>query len=98
MPRNGLCSLKRDADPIDLAADEIVRIVGAHRTAEDDGAGVFRHGRRQRILEARAAHIERIAEIAQRIADAAGGGVLSMQDDQDRLLHDAGDSFRFSKF
>ena len=73
-------------------------IVGAHRAAEDDGAGVFRHGRRQRILEARSAHIERIAEIAQRIADAAGRGVLSVQDDQDRLLHDAGDLFAFLKF
>ena len=87
-----LALLERHADPIDLAPDEIVLVVGAHRTAEDDGAGMFRHGRRQRIAEARPAHVERVAELAQRIADAAGRGVLLVQDDQDRLLHDAGDS------
>ena len=93
-----LVLLKRHADPIDLAPDVIVLVIGAHRAAENDGAGMFRHGRRQGIVEARAAHIEPVAKVAQRIADAAGGGMFLVQDDQDRLLHDAGDSFAFLKF
>ncbi len=68
---------QRHADPIDLAADEIVLVVGAHRAAEDDGGGMIGHGRRQRIAEPRPAHVERIAELAQRVADAARRGVLS---------------------
>ncbi len=55
---------ERHGEPIDLAADEIVGVVGAHRTAEDDGAGVPLHGLGQRIAEARAADVERIAALA----------------------------------
>jgi hypothetical protein len=42
----GLVLFQRHRDPIDLAVDEIVVVVGAHRTAEDDGGGMLRHGRR----------------------------------------------------
>src|SRR6185437_2861249 len=67
---------KRHADPADLAADELVLVVGAHGAAEDDGGGVVRHGVRQRLAEARPAHVERIAELPQRIADTARRRVL----------------------
>src|SRR5580692_694993 len=46
------------------------------------------HGLRQRIAEPRPAHVEPVAELAQGIADATGRGMLLVQDDQDRLLHD----------
>src|SRR3954464_8684156 len=41
--------LERDPEPIDLATDEIVGAVRAHRTAEIDGGGLPLHGRAQRI-------------------------------------------------
>ena len=37
-----LVLLQRHRDPVDLAADELFLIVGAHRTAEDDRAGMAR--------------------------------------------------------
>ena len=40
MPRNGFLSFERDADPVDLAADDLVVVVGALRPAEDDRADV----------------------------------------------------------
>src|ERR1700727_750332 len=46
------------------------------------------HGLRQRIAEPRPAHVEPVAELAQGIADAARRGMLLVQNDQDRLLHD----------
>src|SRR6516225_7106544 len=44
---------QRHADPVDLAADEIVVVIGAHRTAENHGCGMFRHGFRQGLAKAR---------------------------------------------
>ena len=32
---------QRHRQPVDLAADEIVGVVGAHRAAEDDGGGMI---------------------------------------------------------
>ena len=81
----GLALFQRDGDPFDLAANEVILVVGAHRAAEDDCGGVFCHRRRQRIAEARPAHVEPVAELPQGIADAARGGMLLVQDDQDRL-------------
>ncbi len=83
--------LERHADPIDLAAYEIVIVVGAHRAAEDNGGRMLRHGRRQRIAEPRPAHIEEVSQRSQRIADAAGCGMLLVQNNQDLLLHGASD-------
>src|SRR6476620_12505151 len=48
-----LLFLEWDPEPIDLATDEIVGVVRAHRTAEIDGAGMPCHGRGQRIAETR---------------------------------------------
>ena len=84
-----LFGLERHCDPVDLAADEIVLVVGAHRAAENHHAGVVAHGRRQRIVIARTAHIERMAELLERAADTARRGMLLVQDDKDRLAHDA---------
>ena len=71
-------------DPVDLAADVVVGIVGAHRPAEEHGAGMLVQRLRQRIAETRTADVEPVPERAQRIADAAGRRRLLMQDDQDR--------------
>jgi hypothetical protein len=71
-------------DPVDLAADVLVRIVGAHRPTEEHGAGMIIQRPRQRIAETRTADVETVAERAQRIADAARRGRLLMQDDEDR--------------
>src|SRR5580704_1609083 len=46
------------------------------------------HGLRQRIAEPRPAHVEPVAELAQGVADTARRGMLLVQNDQDRLLHD----------
>jgi hypothetical protein len=45
------------------------------------------HRLRQRLAETRPAHVERVSELLQGTANAAGRGVLLVQDDQDRLLH-----------
>jgi hypothetical protein len=82
MPRKGLCSFRGRA--IHLAADEIVRVVGAHRTAKNDGGCVFTHGLRQRIAEPWPPHVEPIAELLQGGTDTAGCRMFLMQDGQDR--------------
>ena len=52
---------KRHADPVDLLLHEVVRVVGAHRAAEDDGARMAGEGFGQRIAVARAADVEAMA-------------------------------------
>ncbi len=85
-----LVLLERNRDPVDLAADEIVGVVGAHRPAENHRAGMLRQARRQRIAEPRPAHVELVAELRQGTADTARRGMLLVQDDQNRLWHDRG--------
>src|SRR5579863_4326082 len=46
------------ADPFDLAANEIVLIVGAHRPAEDDAGRMFAHRLRQRVAKPRPPHVK----------------------------------------
>jgi MFS family permease len=82
-----LVLLQRDADPFDLALDHRVVIVGALRAAEDHRPGVLVERLRQGVAKARAAHIEREAALLELQADAAGGGKLAVQDDQDRRAH-----------
>src|SRR6185437_5340647 len=53
---------ERDFDPVDLAADIIVAVIGAHRSAQNDGTGMFIQRPRQGIAEARAANVERMPE------------------------------------
>ena len=75
---------QRNLDPVDLAANIIVRIVGAHRTAENDRAGVIIERFGQRIAKPRSPDIQPVSERPQRIADAARRRGLLMQDDQNR--------------
>jgi hypothetical protein len=42
----GLVFLQRHTDPVGLALDELVGIVGAHRAAEDNRGGMIGHRRR----------------------------------------------------
>ena len=78
---------QRHADPVGLTLDEVVVVVGALRPAEDHRAGMFVHRLGQRIVEARPADVERIAELGQHLPDTAGRGMLLMQDDKDGLEH-----------
>jgi hypothetical protein len=68
----GLVLPQRHGEPVDLPADEIVGIIGAHRAAEDDRAGVIGKRRRQRIAGGGAAHVPNIAVLRQPLADRAG--------------------------
>ena len=47
-----------DREPIDLAADKLFVIVGAHRSAEQHRPGMLRHGLGQRVAQAGPADIE----------------------------------------
>ena len=78
---------QRHADPVDLAAHEIVLVIGALRAAKNHRAGMIVHGLWQRIVETRPPYIERIAELGQRLADPAGRGMFLVQDENDRLDH-----------
>ena len=78
---------QRHADPVDLGLDEVVRIVRALRAAEDDGSGMIRHGWRQRVAEPRAADVELVAALAERVTDAPGRRLLLVQDDEDFFGH-----------
>src|SRR5262249_34788054 len=84
-----LLLLERHGEPIDLATDEIGGVLRPQGAAERGGAGVAAHGLGERIAEARAAHVERIAALAQGVADASGGRRLLVQHDQNRLEHSA---------
>jgi len=78
---------ERDADPVDLPVDELVRVVGALRAAENARAGVLGEGFGQRIAEARPAHVQGMAALPQGMTDPPGAGRLLVQNDQDRLKH-----------
>ena len=75
---------QRHFDPVDLARDIVVTVVGAHRTAEDHGAGMGVERFGKGIAEARPADVEGMAERSQGIADPARCRVLLMQHDQHR--------------
>lgn len=75
---------ERNIDPVDLLLDEVIGIIGAHRPAEDDGAGMVFKCYRKRLAENRATDIEAVALFDEQLADAAGARLLLMQDDEDR--------------
>ncbi|EGE56070.1 hypothetical protein RHECNPAF_750029 [Rhizobium etli CNPAF512] len=77
---------QRNLDPVDLLLDEFIRIIGAHRPAEDDGAGMIFERCRKRFAEHRSADVEAIALFDEQLTDAAGARSLLMQDDEDRPL------------
>ena len=82
-----LLLLERHVQPIDLATDEISGVIRAHRAAENDGPSMGGHGLGERIAQARAAHVEGIAALAQGVPDAPRGGGFLVQHDQDRTEH-----------
>jgi hypothetical protein len=49
-----------DFDPVDFLADVIIGVVGAHRAAKDDRAGMPIERLRQGVAEPRAANVERV--------------------------------------
>ena len=85
-----LVLLQRNGDPVDLALDEIVLVIGALRPAENHRAGMLCQGVRQGIAETRPADIEAQAALAQNISDAAGRRMFLVQNDQNRSGHRGG--------
>ena len=75
---------QRHRNPVDFPADEFIGVVGAHRPAENDRAGMVIQGFRQGIAEARTPDIQPVTERPQRIADPARRRGLLVQDDQHR--------------
>src|SRR5579859_1584123 len=75
---------QRYFDPIDLAANIVVAVIGTHRAAQNYGAGMLIQGFGQRVAKARTADIEPVPEPVQGISDAARGRGFLMQDDQHR--------------
>ena len=75
---------KRHCDPLDLAANIIIRIVGAHRAAENDRTGMLFQRLRQRVAEARTPDIEPVSKCPQHVADPARRRRLLVQHDQNR--------------
>src|SRR5262245_42946662 len=71
--------LQRHRDPVGLAAHEFIRIVGAHRAAEDDRARMLRQSLGQRVTKAWPANVERIAALLQPMTDPARRGIVAMQ-------------------
>ena len=94
MPRNGFFSLQRHADPVDLALDDLVVVVGALRPAENDRAAVPFERLGQLVAEPRPAHVERDVAVSKLDRDTAGGGKLPVQNDQDRRAHRQESSWR----
>src|SRR6185503_9062458 len=64
--------LQRHADPLDLAQDEFVLVVGAHGAAEHHRPAVAGQRRRQRLAEARLADVEGKAVADQPLPHMAG--------------------------
>src|SRR5690606_32777385 len=60
-------------------------VIGAHRPAEDDGAGVLLQRIGQGFTKRRAADVEGKAAPDEHLADTARGRSFLVQDDQDRL-------------
>jgi len=89
-PQIGLVLGERHLDPLDLVADEVVRIIDAHRPAENDGARVHRQRFRERVAKSRPTDVHRNAAGLKVVADAAGSRLLLMQHDQNGPGHDAG--------
>ncbi len=75
--------LQRHADPVGLLAHEVVRIVGAHRPAEDDRAGMLLHRLRQRVAEARLADVELEALRRQHLPKLSRARMLLVENNQD---------------
>jgi hypothetical protein len=69
-------------DPVDLAPDKIVRIIRAHRAAEDNCAGMIIQRFRKGIAKTRTPDIQWMSERPQDISDTAWSRAFLVQDDQ----------------
>ena len=81
--QKGLVLGQRHANPVDLAAQVVVAVIGAHRAAEDDRASMIAQRRGQRVAKARAANVEIVSRLTQQSADPAGRRQFLMKDHQD---------------
>ncbi len=75
---------QRHGDPVDFAADIVVGIVGAHRSAENHSTGMVVQRLRQRVAETGAADVQRMAKQPQRVANPARCRGFLVQHDQHR--------------
>ena len=75
-------------DMADLASDtiEIGVVIGAHRAAEHDYTGIFRDIQGQVATKTGAPAFQHVSAPFQQLPDPSGGGVLLMQNDQNRIL------------
>jgi len=78
---------QRDTNPVDLPPQEFFIVVGTLWAAEDGSSRMIVHRLRQRIAKTWPPDIERIAEIRQRLTDAARRGMLLMQYEKNRFQH-----------
>src|SRR5580704_14160130 len=81
---------QRHLAPRGLAMNEVIGVVGALRSAENDGAGMLSECLRQRIAETRTANVEGNTASGKVMAHAARARVLLVQHDQDGLCHGKG--------
>jgi hypothetical protein len=68
-----LLLLERNPDPIYLAPQPGIFIIGAHGPAKNHGANMLIQRFRERITKPRPPHIERIALRQQKTTESAGG-------------------------
>src|SRR5215831_9686525 len=68
--------LECDADPVSFPADELIRVVGAHGAAKNDGTAVVCKRRGERMAAAGLAHIECVSAAAKPVADVPRLGPL----------------------
>ena len=88
-PEEGTLFGKRDGDPVDLAAYELIAVVGAHRAAKNHGARMALQGFGKHIAKAWPPYIERVPKLSQRVTDPARSRRFLMQDDQHRQMRSA---------
>src|SRR5260370_27674571 len=86
-PKKGLALTERHLDPFDLRANVAVRIVDAHRPAENDHSRMRRQCVWKRIAAPWAANIQWYAAGLEKVPDAAGSRLLLMQHNQNRPCH-----------
>src|SRR5262249_32026083 len=80
MPRSGFCSLSATPIQWGFPADELIRVVGAHGAAKNDGTAVVCKRRGERAV-AGLAHIECVSVAAKPVADVARLGPLLVKPD-----------------
>ena len=80
---------KWHANPVNLAADPGLIVIGAHRSTENDGTGMIAHRFRKLFAKTRPANVELIPPLCEQPPDSAGGGMLLMQDNEYFPSHDS---------